>query len=686
MLKPISLNIDTKINQTVECYSSISKGDTLSITFKIFQNSASLDLTNQKVYVILLKPDGNVIENVITGITGNTFIAEFDQQATLAEGDVFGDVMLIDSKGQSTSNMFVFGVGKSLYSSILDSSASQIQTLLDLEKILKASIGNEVIEARGTYNKLGLRMDNIETQLSEKANDIDSNRTTTAKDVTGALNELNSKIKNSTVVNVMDYGAVGDGTTDDTDSINKAIQYCCSNNSELYFPGGKYRITSSITIDNKCSIVGASKSKSVLFFDNCNGFIINADEFSISNLKITTNGTAFIGMTITSDYNSIERITFEYETVTSTYWYKAIELTDCWYSSFEDVIVVGGALNQDFNGYGFYLNYSVNNNFESCQLLALNYCFYLSDTIGNNHYNEGITITNSTLIASNYGLYTKKGTYIEISSCIIDLIQTIGVYFELSGTGNVSNCWIAQKGSDTSFKCIYLVVGDRITISGNTMWAGSTSEACIRVDTLSNVINNNTFFKGNIGVLINGTYNVVTGNTFNLQTLYAISDLGTYNEIDNNSLSGKAINKSSNALTRNNKYRVKYVQTAVQTFTTTATLIQYDGVLVNSFSEYDTTSYKFTAKSSGIYCIEVSTRLNAPPTGTRIVLSIFKNGTETVILSDSTTNGTNSCIARGIAYMALSVGDYLEFKCYGSASINSVVSGNSNFLQILKID
>jgi len=45
------------------------------------------------------------------------------------------------------------------------------------------------------------------------------------------------------VINVRNYGAKGDGTTDDTTAINNAIA-ACTNYSTLYFPAGKYLITS----------------------------------------------------------------------------------------------------------------------------------------------------------------------------------------------------------------------------------------------------------------------------------------------------------------------------------------------------------------------------------------------------------------------------------------------------------
>ena len=56
-------------------------------------------------------------------------------------------------------------------------------------------------------------------------------------------------------VSVKDFGAVGDGSTDDTTAFQNAIAYCQSSTSyggrALYIPGGRYKITSSLTLSKQ---------------------------------------------------------------------------------------------------------------------------------------------------------------------------------------------------------------------------------------------------------------------------------------------------------------------------------------------------------------------------------------------------------------------------------------------------
>ncbi len=73
---------------------------------------------------------------------------------------------------------------------------------------------------------------------------------------------------------VKDFGAVGDGITDDTDAINRALYqlFCREVNPQirrsLFFPAGVYRITSSIFIPTYATLYGEGPVSSVIQMDN----------------------------------------------------------------------------------------------------------------------------------------------------------------------------------------------------------------------------------------------------------------------------------------------------------------------------------------------------------------------------------------------------------------------------------
>jgi hypothetical protein len=69
-----------------------------------------------------------------------------------------------------------------------------------------------------------------------------------------------------TGVNIKDFGAVGDGITDDTKAFRNAIAKCGTNKA-VYLPPGKYRITDTIQVKKSgVSIRGDKKKPSVLYF------------------------------------------------------------------------------------------------------------------------------------------------------------------------------------------------------------------------------------------------------------------------------------------------------------------------------------------------------------------------------------------------------------------------------------
>ena len=55
------------------------------------------------------------------------------------------------------------------------------------------------------------------------------------------------------MINVRDYGSVGNGAADDTASINRAIA-AAAEGQTLYFPAGTYKTTAGIVIDKSASM------------------------------------------------------------------------------------------------------------------------------------------------------------------------------------------------------------------------------------------------------------------------------------------------------------------------------------------------------------------------------------------------------------------------------------------------
>jgi hypothetical protein len=100
---------------------------------------------------------------------------------------------------------------------------------------------------------------------------------------------------------VRDFGAVGDGVTDDTAAINRALfeLYCRETNTQirrsLFFPAGTYRTTETIVIPTYAKLIGEGADCSIIYLDQ--GDILNytyvaqyGDSLQQSGVNIGTNG------------------------------------------------------------------------------------------------------------------------------------------------------------------------------------------------------------------------------------------------------------------------------------------------------------------------------------------------------------------------------------------------------------
>lgn len=103
------------------------------------------------------------------------------------------------------------------------------------------------------------------------------------------------------VASVKDFGAVGDGETDDTDAINRALYelFCRELNVEirrsLFFPAGTYKVSNSIKIPPHAKLYGEGLTSSIIKFvagDDINAVSIESGKrYAISTVG-TTDFTA----------------------------------------------------------------------------------------------------------------------------------------------------------------------------------------------------------------------------------------------------------------------------------------------------------------------------------------------------------------------------------------------------------
>lgn len=130
---------------------------------------------------------------------------------------------------------------------------NEIVTYLNTHEDLTAE---KILEQDGKIRKGIIYMkDNLANTINDLLELMKSN---------GEMDELISEFMrklSSLVVNVKEYGAIGDGKNDDTLSIQKAIDE--NDGKVVYIPKGVYKI-SKLKLSNKTSLIGEGKFKSIL--------------------------------------------------------------------------------------------------------------------------------------------------------------------------------------------------------------------------------------------------------------------------------------------------------------------------------------------------------------------------------------------------------------------------------------
>ncbi len=120
-------------------------------------------------------------------------------------------------------------------------------------------------------------------------------------------------------VNVRDFGATGDGQSDDTDAIINAINFAIETAKELFFPNGDYVWTRPIKVTKHIRMVGESRDSTKLSYEPIvdsveNGFesrAFNGRNFTFEMVNFTVKTTSTLAESVwftgrSSDGNTLE--------------------------------------------------------------------------------------------------------------------------------------------------------------------------------------------------------------------------------------------------------------------------------------------------------------------------------------------------------------------------------------------
>ena len=333
---------------------------------------------------------------------------------------------------------------------------------------------------------------------------------------------------------VRDFGAVGDGVTDDTAAINRALYqlYCREVNPQirrsLFFPAGVYRVTDTINIPPYATLYGEGADGSVIVLEN------PADSTLVPYVARTADSLQQTGANIGSN----GAIPPQYITV-SNMGFRNLDLTT-------SVFLAQDAVNCRFQNVGFSGPLTTGTittdapatscvEFAStttviCDQIVFDGCIFEGAVwgINTNQQVQGITVANSKFNALYQGILLGTGappvlgspTGVRITSNVFDNIYAEGIIFGTYATLNASSQNIFYDVGNrfqgiTNPHTVIIDIQNANNISISDMFARadqySTVYERIRLNNTASIAITNG------SQLALGTYVIETGQTITIQ-------------------------------------------------------------------------------------------------------------------------------------------------------------------------
>jgi len=273
---------------------------------------------------------------------------------------------------------------------------------------------------------------------------------------------------------VLDFGAVGDGVTDDTAAINRALYqlYCREVNPQirrgLFFPAGVYRVTASINIPPFATLYGEGGDNSIIAMDDG---VADYVARTADSLQQIGNNIGNAGATGPQNI-TISNMGFTHLDPTGSVFL----VQDAIDMSFKNVGITGAStttdLTTDTNGsIGVSL---LSDASYTCEQIVFDTCTFsgLVNAVYTDYPLKGLTVTNSFLNVLYQGILLGTGSTVDggptgarITSNVFDVIYAEGIIF-----GQYLNTALNASANN-----VFYDVGNEFTGSNNTVIAPNIS-------------------------------------------------------------------------------------------------------------------------------------------------------------------------------------------------------------------
>lgn len=415
---------------------------------------------------------------------------------------------------------------------------------------------------------------------------------------------------------MLDYGATGDGTTDDTAAIQAAIDAVGSSGS-IYIPDGTYKISDTLTISagNSVSIFGESRAGTV--------FITGLTANDATKYMIHYQGT---------DASPCQNVTISNIRLSAIYFGRGIFAEHC----FPKLVIRDVEIFKPYE-YGFYIDDCWTGSLYDCEVDGDNYTTTYGFRIVNannvslynprvyNMLNTGQSTGIGATSIENFCIYggnvenCPRGIYLTLGGTFDGPASIRDVYFEPRGMdafdSGLPNDHIkvlgdtADNGSVLVEGCLFQAGNDDADIAYNAISAQNVGTIIM----IGNVWQKAKYTTGGEGENYFIDVDATVGKVIEIGNTLISTSLGTVRQlpVDVVHEHSNSISTAGNA-PANNLSKFSAITDTTKTNVTgdgTSYTIIYDAELYDVGSDYNTTTGTFTARRDGYYQFDASVRL-----------------------------------------------------------------------------
>lgn len=318
-------------------------------------------------------------------------------------------------------------------------------------------------------------------------------------------------------ISVKDFGAIGDGSTDDTAAIQKAITYCVSHPVSssgtlgggmrvLFFPAGVYKVSSTLTVTgaNGFCIYGAGKQATQIIFTATSSTLLSYTTYlhcEIKEISFLSGSVSIIGglPTYTPDATKSNTAISFNSTGSGAFFFEENNLFASWGTVYSTIVSAINGDNHRHNNCTYFSNAKVWNNTNPQAVV-----WSFTDCIA--YYNDNVFVNPGVSAVIRGGDYINPGIFLTVG--LLNTSQDIlvdGANFE--NYQNIDPSAAPQFISSTGGTQSFSVTFRNVTARGGGSLVGKTSatlsgQYLIRVE--------NSYITGNWNANVNSSVNGLT--------------------------------------------------------------------------------------------------------------------------------------------------------------------------------